>query len=198
MRPQIPTLLQPLAAADPLGALFNEWLAALAPVERLTRFGRPDFEAEQTRAQLNAATVALHTLHHKLTKATLLLDGAAPLTKLAPLFVRCRERLGIGSRTAESFEPLLSLVALKDSLTSRADLRRVLRYTPITRLKRSIEANNTNSDLHRLTGLFLAVFDTAAEVEQDYFFLKEGDETGRATLLHNLRGLLSLDYFERV
>ena len=198
MRTQTPTLLQPLAAADPLAALFSDWLTALAPVERLTRPGRPDSEAEQTRAQLHAATVALHALHRKLTQALRLLDEGAPLAKLAPQFAQGCERNGIGSRPAESFEPLLSLVALHHCLTTRAALRRVLRYTPVTRLKKSIEATNADPDLDRLTGLFLAVFDAAAEVEQDHHFLEEGDDPGRAALLRDLRGLLALDCFERV
>ena len=198
MRTQTLTLLQPLAAANPLAALFTDWLTALAPVERLTRTGRSDSEAEQTRAQLHAATVALHALHRKLTLAVRLLDEGAPLAKLAPQFAQGCERNGIGSRPAESFEPLLSLVALQADLTTRADLRRMLRYTPATLLKKYIQASSADPNLDRLTGLFLAVFDAAAEVEQDYYFLKVGDENGRVTLLRDLRGLLALDCFERV
>lgn len=194
-------LLQPLPATDPLAALFNDWLRGLEPVERLTRArpsGKPDDEDEETREQLRDATTTLHTLHRALTRAIALLSQEAPLAKLAPLFrppgTRREGVAGIGDRYAESFEPLLSYVALQGRITTRAEFKRLLRYGNSYRLKLAERAAGHPS-LERTIGLFLAVFDTAREAEQDFFFLQPDDRDKRASLLASLHGLVALNRF---
>ncbi|QKG54380.1 hypothetical protein [Hymenobacter sp. BRD67] len=177
--------------------LFNDWLNSLAPVELFTRpVGRLDAESEQMRSLLLTATTTLHHLHHSLSKAIVLLGQGQPLTKLASLFRQAgSNRAGIGSCPPELAE-LLSYVALQSSITSRAECKRVMRYSAEHRTKLAIQAAE-HPPLERMCGLFLAVFDATTEAEQDYHFLKADDEAGRADLLELLQGVLALSCFQK-
>jgi hypothetical protein len=73
--PTLP-LLQPLTASTPLAALFNRWLLALAPVELLTRTGRPS----AARDYLALVTNSLHCHHRTVAEVAKMLRKGKPLS----------------------------------------------------------------------------------------------------------------------
>jgi hypothetical protein len=182
-----------------LAVLFNDWLTGLHPVQELVR-QRPskyDAEDERTRQQIQEATGVLHGLHRNITKAIKLLSQGKPLAKLKPLFWRDRLRACIGSREAESLGPLTFYVSQQASITSRKEYKRLLRYSPAHQ-NRLVDREIHPLALDRTVGLFLAVFDAAIEIGRNFDLLQPADEQGRARLLADLQGILSLDCFERV
>lgn len=193
------TPLQHLLATDPLAVLFNDWLTGLRPIQEFAhkRLGKSDLEDERTRQQLQAATIVLHGLHRNITKAIRQLGQGAPLVKLKPLFWRDRLRTCIGTREAESLEPLTFYVGQQASITSRKEYKRLLRYSP-TYQNRLADRAIYPLALDRTVGLFLVVFDAAIEIGRDFDLLQPEDEQGRTKLLADLQGVLSLECFERV
>jgi hypothetical protein len=191
--------LQHLPSADPLATLFNDWLTGLRPVQEFAqeRPGKYDVEDERTRQLLQEATTVLHGLHHNITKAIKLLGQGASLTMLKPMFRRDRLRTCIGTRQAESLQPLIFYVEMQARITSRREYKRLLRYTPAYQ-NRLIDQANLPPALDRTVGLFLAVFDAAIEADDYFYSLQPEDEQGRACLLADLQGILSLECFERV
>jgi hypothetical protein len=197
--PKSITPLQHLPSADPLATLFNDWLTGLRPVQEFSRerHGKYDAEDERTHQLLQEATTVLHGLHYNIIKAIKLLDQGAPLTKLKPLFRRDRLRTCIGTRQAESLEPLIFYVGQQARITSRKEYKRLLRYSSAYQSRLTDKADFPPA-LDRTVGLFFAVFDAAIEVDEDFYSLQPEDKRGRASLLADLQDMLLLERFERV
>jgi hypothetical protein len=175
-------LLEPIADTTPLAILFNEWLAALAPIERITSARRPK---SVTRERLLNLTIQLHGLHRAVVRSIELLEAGAPSEKLLPLFVgNSSRRVGIGGY----FHDATKLFVCAARGEAMGDATALSRFNILTAHTHEVKAREISA--FTPTQLQIKAVLTLSRDTDMHYYCMEDTEAERQQLLTMLRGML--------